>query len=92
MYTALQRPIGTNTVYFAGAGFVPGVRSVFTDVQGEPDLLTELTSLIHRFHVWNESHPQAICQRITQGCGEMIGFTIIYRTYAIMFDIDSAKH
>ena len=64
MYTARQRPIGTDTVHFAGAGFVPDIGSILADVQGEPDLLTEFTRLSHRFHIRNESHPQAICQRI----------------------------
>ena len=77
MLTALQRPIGTNSVHFDGAGFVPDVRLLRTDVQGEPNLFTELMSLFHRFRIRNEMHPQAVCEWILQCCGKLIGFTVI---------------
>lgn len=77
MSAARQGPIGTNTVHFTGAGFVPDIGSILADVQGEPDLFAELARLFHRFYIWNESHPQAVGERITQGCNELIGFTIV---------------
>ena len=77
MSAAHQWPIGTDTVYFIGAGFVPDIRSILADVQGEPDLLTEFPSLLHRFRIRNEAHPQAVSERIIQGCGELVGFITI---------------
>ncbi len=33
MYTARQWPIGTNTVYFIGAGFVPDIGSILNEFE-----------------------------------------------------------